>query len=72
MTKNEKGKYQIDLSGSDGNTFVLLDIAQKLSKELGHTDEKIEEIQKQMKHDNHKNLLDVFSDNYGDFVDVYY
>ena len=70
--KNIKDKkrlpIEIDLTGSDGNAFVLLGKATNLAKQLGLDGDK---IVKEMTSGDYDNLLDVFDENFGSFVTLY-
>ena len=55
----------IDLTGPDGNAFVLLGYAQKFARQLG-LDEYA--IKNEMMSGDYENLLEVFDRNFGDFV----
>lgn len=61
-------KMKIDLTGPDGNAFVLLGYARSLSKRL-HLDS--EAISKEMTSGNYDNLVAVFDKHFGDYVDLY-
>jgi hypothetical protein len=67
-TKKSRKKIEIDLAGSEGNAFVLLGYAKKLSREL-NLDHK--QILDEMMEGNYENLLKVFDKYFGDFVDLY-
>ena len=62
-----KQKQIIDLNGPDGNAFVLLGLAQRLSARL-HLD--YDEIQAEMKSSDYENLITVFDNHFGDYVDL--
>jgi hypothetical protein len=64
---NPKG-LEIDLSGPDGNAFVLMGIATRLSKQMGKDHKPI--IEEMMSSD-YENLLEVFEANFGDYVILY-
>lgn len=61
-------KIHIDLNGTDGNAFMLLGLAKRLSGQLGHNKEQSDEIIGQMKSGDYKNLIKVLDDNFGEFV----
>lgn len=60
-----KGPVVIDLTGPEGNAFVLLGYASKYAKQLG-LDGK--QIQDEMTSGDYENLLQVFDKNFGDYV----
>jgi hypothetical protein len=66
--KRKNKKIEIDLTGPDGNAFVLLGYAKRLSRELG-LDHK--QILDEMMEGNYENLINVFDKYFGDFVDLY-
>jgi len=55
----------IDLTGPEGNAFMLLTYAKKFSEDLGKD---YKEIQAQMSSGDYENLIKVFDDAFGDFV----
>jgi len=55
----------IDLTGPEGNAFVLMGYAKNFAKQLGIPSEPI--INEMMSGD-YENLLDVFDANFGDYV----
>ena len=66
---NEKpNKVEIDLTGPEGNTFVLLGYAEKWSKQLGLDSD---EIQKEMMDGDYDNLVGVMDKHFGHFVTFY-
>lgn len=75
MIKSKKAlknkKLEIDLTGPQGNAFVLLGIARKLALNLGKTESEIDMMIKDMKSGNYPHLIQVFEKNFGDFVILY-
>lgn len=65
IRKKTDGPIVIDLTGPQGNAFVLMGYAQSLAKQLGY-DHK--EILEKMKSGDYENLVKVFDDYFGDFV----
>jgi hypothetical protein len=63
--KTEKGPMVIDLTGPEGNAFVLMGYAKNFAKQLGIPSEPI--INEMMSGD-YENLLDVFDANFGGYV----
>ena len=59
---------EIDLTGPDGNAFVLLGIAKKLCRELGYH---FEPVRDDMISGDYENLIEVFDKHFGDFVTLY-
>ena len=70
----EKGdsfeKPKIDLNGPDGNAYVLLGMAKNLHKQLGKSAEETAKILELMKSSDYENLIKVFDNEFGDFVDL--
>lgn len=70
MIKSKKQKLgiEIDLTGPDGNAFVLIGTAGNLAKQLG-LDAKA--IRTEMMAGDYENLVNVFDKHFGDFVTLY-
>jgi hypothetical protein len=66
--KNESFGIEIDLTGPDGNAFVLLGMAARFAKQLG-LDGKA--IQAEMMSGDYENLVNAFDKNFGHFVTLY-
>jgi hypothetical protein len=67
-SKIEKSGIEIDLTGPDGNAFVLIGTAGNLAKQLG-LDAKA--IREEMMKGDYENLVNVFDKYFGDFVTLY-
>ena len=68
-SKSEMSKeIEIDLTGPDGNAFVLMGYAKRFSKQLGLDFNK---IQTEMTSGDYENLIEVFEKNFGSFVTLY-
>ena len=67
-SKIEKSGIEIDLTGPDGNAFVLIGTAGNLAKQLG-LDAKA--IREEMMKGNYENLVNVFDKHFGNFVTLY-
>ncbi|MEZ8968089.1 hypothetical protein FCV82_02185 [Vibrio breoganii] len=61
-------KVTLDLSGPDGNIFVVMNLANQLGHQLGYDSEK---IINQMKQGNYKHAINVFESYFGDYVDMF-
>jgi hypothetical protein len=61
----------IDLTGPEGNAFVLLGYAKRFAKQLGMSGAKAERIVYEMQSGDYENLLDVFDKHFGSFVTLY-
>jgi hypothetical protein len=66
--KRKNKRIEIDLTGPDGNAFVLLGYAKRLSREL---DLDHKQILDEMMGGDYENLINVFDKYFGDFVDLY-
>ena len=66
--KMKTGPVEIDLTGHDGNAFVLIATASRLAKQLG-LDGKA--IQAEMMKGNYEHLIEVFDREFGEFVTLY-
>lgn len=60
-------RIEVDLSGPQGNAFYLLGLAERISDQIGIDSKPI--IEEMMSGD-YENLIQVFDDNFGDFVDL--
>ena len=67
----ERGPIEIDLTGPEGNAFVLLGYAKRYAKQLGKNGVEAEAIVNEMTSGNYENLLDVFDREFGDYVTLY-
>jgi hypothetical protein len=63
--EEKKGPIVIDLTGPDGNAFVLMGYAKRFAKQL---DLDADVIIKEMKAGDYENLLQVFDNYFGEFV----
>ena len=63
--KQPKSEIVIDLTGPDGNAFVLMGMASKFARQLGIDKD---EVINKMKSGDYENLIKVFDDYFGDFV----
>lgn len=65
------GKIQIDLTGPDGNAFVLLSLASQLCKKIGYDQDHEERILDEMRLTDYEGLLYTFDREFGFIVDLY-
>ena len=63
--EQNQGPIVIDLTGPDGNAFVLLGKAKQLARQLGLDDNA---ITNEMMSGDYENLIEVFDREFGDFV----
>lgn len=65
------GKLEIDLTGPQGNAFVLLATAQNLGRQLRYDKRRIELILDEMRLADYECLLQTFDREFGHIVDLY-
>ena len=63
--QTQTGPVVIDLTGPDGNAFALMGYAKRFAKQLDLDSNK---IISDMTSGDYENLIQVFDDNFGDFV----
>ena len=70
MIKNKEQKFgiEIDLTGPDGNAFMLIGKASNLARQLG-LDSKA--IQSEMMKGDYEHLVDTFDKYFGEYVTLY-
>ena len=68
INERRPSMIEIDLTGPDGNAFVLLDYAKNLSKQL---DISYEKVKSEMTSGDYENLLIVFDKYFGEYVILY-
>ena len=61
-------KTVIDLHGPDGNAFAIMATAQYLARQLGWSKEQIDSLLDDMRSSDYLNLIDLFEENFGDYV----
>ena len=66
--KVSRSTIEIDLTGPDGNAFVLIGNASRLAKQLGLD---ADEIKTEMMSGDYENLIRVFDKHFGEFVTLY-
>lgn len=75
MIKNreelESKDIEIDLSGEQGNAFYLLGLVNKLGKQLDFDKKKRQTIHNEMTSGDYKHLIEVFDENFGEYVTLY-
>ena len=64
----QKRGLEIDLTGPDGNAYVLMGYASNLAKQL-KKDEKA--IKEDMRSGDYEHLVEVFDREFGDYVTLY-
>lgn len=68
IRKKSYNQNVIDLTGPQGNAFVLLGYVGNLGKHLGWSSEKINSICREMQSGDYENLVSVFDREFGSFV----
>jgi hypothetical protein len=66
--KTERKEIIIDLTGPDGNAFVLMGYAQRFGKQLGWDSGKCQDLVNEMMEGDYEHLLQVFDREFGHFV----
>lgn len=66
--ENKRGPIEIDLTGPDGNAYVLLGYAKNFARQL---DLDFNTIREEMTSGDYENLLEVFDSYFGSFVTMY-
>ena len=61
-------ELEIDLTGPEGNVFVLMGYAKRFAKQLGKD---TDAILKEMKSGDYENAVAVFDREFGDYVTLY-
>lgn len=61
------GRIRIDITGPEGNAFCLLAYAKKYAREL---DLDYNKISSEMQSGDYENLIKVFDEYFGDYVDL--
>lgn len=72
MIKSKKEKennlIEIDLTGPDGNAFVLINYAREIGRKIGMHKHSIEEVVSLMMRSDYESLINVFEAWFGDYV----
>lgn len=61
---------EIDLSGPQGNAIVIIGTASKLGKQVGMSQEEVNEMVEDMMSSNYEHVIRVFDRHFGQFVDL--
>jgi len=68
-SKQERtGPIVIDLTGPDGNAFVLMGMAKRFGRQLGWDSGKCQDLINEMMEGDYEHLLEVFDREFGTFV----
>jgi len=63
-----KRGIEIDLTGPDGNAYVIMGYAKRFGKQIGMSDSYIKEMLEKMMSSDYENLIKVFDDEFGSVV----
>ena len=63
-----KRGIEIDLTGPDGNAYVIMGYAKRFGKQVGISDSYIKEMLEKMMSSDYENLIKVFDDEFGSVV----
>lgn len=66
--KGQPKEWIIDLTGPEGNAYVLLGYAETLGRNIGLPKQEIEMVKEEMTSGDYENLLNTFDRYFGDFV----
>lgn len=66
--KQPKKEIVIDLTGPEGNAFVLLGYAERFGKQLGMTNDEIKNLVHDMKKSDYEHLVKIFDNTFGSFI----
>ena len=66
--KDKNKKIEIDLTGPDGNAFVIMGYVKRLAEQLNRD---TDVILKEMMSGDYENLIEVFDREFGDYVTLY-
>ena len=69
--KRQHSEIEIDLTGPEGNAYVLLGYATQFGKMLGYDEDRIERITDEMKLSDYEGLLYTFDREFGSFVTLW-
>lgn len=70
LSQSRIRRPEIDLSGPDGNAFVLMGYVSNFGKQLGMTRAEISDITSRMMEGDYDNLIKIFDDEFGEYVDL--
>ena len=66
--KPQQQKLEIDLTGPDGNAFVLMRYVETIGRQLGYARQRITAIRKVMMMGDYEGLVKVFDREFGEHV----
>ena len=71
LSEKPLGNVEVDLSGENGNAFVLMGYARQWAKQLEYSKDDIDKLLKDMQSDDYEHLLEVLEEHFGDYVTFY-
>lgn len=71
VEEKENSRIEIDLTGPEGNAFVLLGYANQWGKQLGWNKGKRDKIKEKMMQGDYDNLVNTFDEYFGSFCTLY-
>jgi len=66
--KPKETTITLDLTGPQGNAFVLLGFAGRLARRVGYTDDQLSQMLGDMKAGDYEHLIQTFDKHFGSFV----
>ena len=69
--EEKRGGIEIDLTGPEGNAYVLMSYARRFGKQLGYDKDHIERIIDEMMLSDYEGLLYTFDREFGSFVTLW-
>lgn len=70
IEKDTRTKIEIYLKSPQGNAFYLIGAARQYGKQLEFSEEEIDSIIENMMSGDFENLIHVFDNNFGDYIDL--
>lgn len=70
IKRKENRKREIDISGPDGNAWVLLGLASSYAKQIGYTDVHRLGLLEDMQSGDYEHLIQVFDQHFGNIVNL--
>ena len=70
-SEKPKQKMEIDLTGPEGNAYILMGYARTWGRQLGYSEHRIKCIIDEMRLTNYEGLLHTFDREFGSFVTMW-
>lgn len=71
VSKEKQRGLELDLTGPQGNAFVLIGLARKLARQIGYTDEDYIGMMLCFQMGDYENVVQEFDRRFGHFVTLY-